>query len=155
MTQKVGPRSQPPLVRPGGPALELIIRTPRETVFRGDVSSARFPTETGQVGIRPRGEALVVAVEAGLVLVRCDDDHSFAGTAGGLLRFDGRQANLLTPLAVHGRDEREVLEALEHALAQPSAELETRELLSRVQTNLLRELRQSGSELSPRSERTR
>lgn len=123
--------------------LKLIVQTPREAVLELDASSLRVPTESGQVGVRPRVEALVLAVEPGLVLVRQDDSFRFIGTAGGLLRCDGERASLLTPLAVAGTDEDYILAALERALAQPNIELEARAMLNRLQSSILRELRQS------------
>jgi F0F1-type ATP synthase epsilon subunit len=124
-------------------SLTLTVRTPQEVVLQQDVSSIRVPTETGQVGIRPRAEPLVVAVEPGVVLVRLEDEYQFVGTAGGLLRWDGGSANLLTPLAVTGREEDVVIRAVEQLLAQPSAELEARTTLERMQTSILRELQAS------------
>lgn len=121
--------------------MKLTIRTPREVVLVSDVSSVRVPTQTGQVGVRPRVEPLVLAVEPGLVLVRHHEAYQFAGTAGGLLRCDGGHVSLLTPLAVIGDDEHQVLGALDAALAQPNVELEARATLSRLQTSILRELR--------------
>jgi F0F1-type ATP synthase epsilon subunit len=132
--------------------LQLIVRTPREIVVERRVSSIRLPTETGQVGVRPRVEPLVLAVEPGLVLVRRDGDYEFVGTAGGLLRCDGTTASLLTPLAVSGDDEDAVLDAIEEALARPSAEMEARATLGRLQTSILRELREGGREQMRRFE---
>ena len=59
--------------------LKLMVRTPREVVVELRVSSIRVPTETGQVGVRPRAEPLVLAVEPGLVLVRREDTLSVCG----------------------------------------------------------------------------
>jgi F0F1-type ATP synthase epsilon subunit len=126
--------------------LKLMVRTPREVVLELDISSLRVPTESGQVGLRPRVEAQVLAVEPGLVLVRQDGSFRFIGTAGGLLRCDGEQANLLTPLAVVGTDEDDLLAVLEHALAQPNIELEVRAILNRLQSNILRELRRGSQD---------
>ena len=50
--------------------LHVTIRTPRETVVDQDVASLRVPTQSGQVGLRPRGEPSVLAVEAGLIVLR-------------------------------------------------------------------------------------
>lgn len=125
--------------------LRLVIRTPRQVVLATGASSIRLPTETGQVGVRPRIEPLVLAVEPGLIMVRQGGATQFAGTAGGLLRCDGKTASLLTPLAVAGGDETEVLEALEKALAEPNEELEARAAIGRLQTSILRELRQRAS----------
>ena len=122
--------------------LKLIVRTPREIVMERDVSAIRVPTETGQVGVRLQAEPCVLAVEPGLVLVRRNDRYDFVGTAGGLLRCDGVVANLLTPLAVTGEEENAVIEALDEALARPSAELEARATLGRLQTSILREMRE-------------
>jgi F0F1-type ATP synthase epsilon subunit len=124
--------------------LRLVVRTPREIIVDLRVSSIRVQTETGQVGVRPRVEPLVLAVEPGLVLVRRDDTYEFVGTAGGLLRCDGAIASLLTPLAVSGDDEDAVINALEEALAQPSVEMEARATLGRLQSSILRELREGG-----------
>jgi F0F1-type ATP synthase epsilon subunit len=121
--------------------LKLVVRTPREVVLERSVSSIRVPTESGQVGVRPRAEPFVLAVEPGLVLLRRDDTLQFVGTAGGLLRCDSASANLMTPLAVAGNDENAVLNALETALAQPSVEMEARATLGRLQSSILRELR--------------
>jgi F0F1-type ATP synthase epsilon subunit len=126
--------------------LKFILRTPREVVLELRVVSIRVPTETGQVGLRPRVEPLVLAVEPGLVVVRRPDTEAFAGTAGGLLRCDGAIASLLTPLAVTGDNEDIVIAALEKALAQPSVEMEARAMLDRLQTNILREVRAGGTE---------
>jgi F0F1-type ATP synthase epsilon subunit len=132
--------------------LELIVRTPREVVLKRIISSVRVPTQTGQVGVRPRAEPLVLAVEPGLVLVRRDDTYEFVGTAGGLLRCDGATASLLTPLAVTGDNEDAVVDALEEALAQPSVEMEARATLGRLQSNILRELREGRMEQTRRVE---
>lgn len=126
--------------------VKLIVRTPREVVLDVDASSVRVPTETGQVGIRPRVEPLVLALEPGLVLVRVVDVVRFVGTAGGLLRCDGTNATLLTPLAVAGDSEGEVVRSLEAAMALPSAEMEARATLGRLQSSILRELREGKQE---------
>ncbi len=125
------------------PYLHLMVRTPREVILEDDVSSVRVPTETGQVGLRPRVEPLVLAVEPGLVVLRTDASYRFAGTAGGLLRSDGNNATLLTPLAVAGNDDVAVIKSLEAAMERPSAEMEARALLGRLQSNILHELRAS------------
>lgn len=126
--------------------LKLIIRTPREIIYEGHVDSLRVAVETGQVGIRPRMEPIVLAVEPGLVLVSSAGETTFAGTAGGLLRCDGRQASILTPLAVCGTDMPTVANELEAALAKPSVELEARETLGRLEHSILRELQEGGSQ---------
>ena len=132
--------------------LKFVVRTPREVALDLQVSSIRVPTETGQVGLRPRAEPLVLAIEPGLVLVRQDTAYQFVGTAGGLLRCDGHLVSLLTPLAVQGNNEDTVLGALETALAQPSVEMEARETLGRLQSSILRELRQGPVERMKQTE---
>lgn len=124
--------------------LRLIIRTPQEIVYEGNVTSLRVTAETGQVGIRPRMEPIVLAIEPGLVLVSANGQTTFAGTAGGLLRCDGQQAHLLTPLAVYGTDLPTVASRLETALSNPSVELEARETLGRLEHSILRELQEGG-----------
>ena len=120
--------------------LHFVIRTPHDIVLACDVSSVRVPTETGQVGLRPQSESTVLAVEPGLIVVRQDDLVRFAGTAGGLLRCDGAVAHLLTPVAVIGDALTTVLEALDRALAVPSAEQEARALLGRLERHIMLEL---------------
>lgn len=123
--------------------LQMIVRTPREIVVERFLRALRVPTETGQVGLRARGEPLVLAVEPGLLLMRMEDDYEYVGTAGGLLRCDGVTAKMLTPLAVAGKDERQVMQALEAALAKPNIELEARSTFDQLQHNILQELRQA------------
>lgn len=127
----------------------LIIRTPDETVFDGDIISLRAPTSTGQVGLRSRAEPTVLAVEAGLVLLKTQDETKFAGTAGGLLRADGRKSHLLTPLAVVGDNVEAVLQQLESLLSESSEEMEARRALGRLETRILSELRQDDASLHP------
>ncbi len=123
------------------PQLEVIVRTPREVVVTTSARSLRVPTETGQVGIRPRMEPLVIAVEPGLVVVRENGETLFVGTAGGLLRCDGARVDLVTPLAVTGRDGQRLMDAISSALARPSAEFEARTTLSRLERSIFHELR--------------
>lgn len=121
--------------------LHLVVRTPREVVADLTALSLRVPTDTGQVGIRPRGEATVTPVEPGLVLIRTAHGMRFVGTAGGLLRTTAREAVLLTPVAVLGNDAAAVLSAVEAALAGPDPERELRQAIERLEAGLLREAR--------------
>ena len=128
--------------------LQVIIRTPLQEVVRMDVESLRVITETGQVGLRPRMESVVLAVEPGLAILHPVDGILFVGTAGGLLRCDGRMAMLLTAVAVAARDEQAVIAALTSQLEQPTAEMEIRNMINNIQTSILNELkedRRSGS----------
>lgn len=122
--------------------LKVVVRTPHEVAAELDARSLRVPADTGQVGLRPRCEPTVVAVEPGLVLVRSVEGVAFVATAGGLLRCDGRRAILITPVAVVGSDAQEVRTRLEAALAAPRADLELRRAIGRLETGILRELRQ-------------
>jgi F0F1-type ATP synthase epsilon subunit len=121
-------------------SLQLVIRTPRAVVFDAAVASIRVPTETGQVGLRPRSEATVFAVEPGLILVRDARFLRYAGTAGGLLRCDGASVVILTPLAVVGDELDTVLKQLDETLAVPNTEQEVRTMLRRLEQNILQEL---------------
>jgi F0F1-type ATP synthase epsilon subunit len=121
--------------------LRLIVRTPHEVVFDGEVVSVRVPTESGQVGLRSRMEAVVLAVETGLVLARTRAGMTFVGTAGGLLSCDGAEASLLTPLGVVGGDAPAIREALDRALAEPRSELAVRAALDKLESRILTELR--------------
>lgn len=129
--------------------LELIVRTPRQTVLESAAGSLRIPTETGQVGLRPRAEACVLSVEPGLVLVRDGTKTRFVGTAGGLLRWDGATAELLTPLAVSGPDEAAVMAELDRALASPNEDLAARRLIARLESDLVGEIRRGGRPAGP------
>ncbi|MEW6219791.1 MAG: hypothetical protein AB1634_09705 [Thermodesulfobacteriota bacterium] len=122
------------------PPLHFVIRTPGRVVLEADLFAVRIPTVTGQVGLRPGGEPCLVAVEPGLVLLRAADAVSYAGTAGGLLRLDGGQASLLTPLAVVGGELAAVIAELDQALALPGAEQEARVALGRLERSILQEM---------------
>lgn len=130
-------------------ALHLILRTPQKIVLEVDVVSLRVPTETGQVGLRPRSEATILAVEPGLVLFRVGDRLQYAGTSGGLLRCDGQNAVLLTPIAVAGDEPDTVLTALDAALALPEAERDARATLERLEKNIVRDLHQAEQTSGP------
>jgi F0F1-type ATP synthase epsilon subunit len=123
--------------------LHLVVLTPHALVAELDVVSLRVPSDTGQVGLRPRCEPTVLAIEPGLVLARAATALHYFGTAGGLLRCDGRAAVLLTPLAVRGDDGPGVLDALGAALAAPDPERDLRRAIERLQTGILTELRRS------------
>lgn len=121
--------------------LHVIVRTPHETVLEMAVLSFRVLTETGQVGLRPGVEGQVLAVEAGIALLRTPEgSERFLGTAGGLLHCDGNSATLLTPLAVAGDDEQEIAAELDRVLTQPSSEMELRSMLGRLEGEIVSEL---------------
>ena len=82
--------------------LRFCVRTPQGIAFEAGLRSLRVPTDTGQVGLRPRAERTALGVEPGLVLAGAPDGLRFVATAGGLLRCEGSEAVLLTPLAVSG-----------------------------------------------------
>jgi len=122
------------------PTLRMVIRTPHQTILDAPVRAARVPTETGQVGLRPRGEPMVLVVEPGLVVLRTDAGVRFAATAGGLLEHDRASCTLHSPFAVLGADEAEVLGALDRALATPDRELAARRRLGELEQRIVREL---------------
>jgi len=123
--------------------LHLVVQTPQGRIFEDRVTSLRVPTDTGQVGLRPRSEAAALVVEPGLGLAAGLEGLRFIATAGGLLRCDGKQAILLTPLAVVGENGDSVRADLERALGAPRADLELRAVLQRLETGILQELRRS------------
>jgi len=131
------------------PTLHVTIRTPSATVVDQGVAALRVPTDTGQVGLRPRGEPTVLAVEAGLIVLRLNGGMRYAGTAGGLLHASGDSASLLTPLAVAGDDVESVSRQLDTLLAAPSEEMEVRRALGRLETRILQELRHGGEPGGP------
>jgi F0F1-type ATP synthase epsilon subunit len=121
--------------------LRVVIRTPHTLVLDLPARSLRVLTDTGQVGLRRGMETVVLAVEAGLALVRTDIGTRFVGVAGGLLSCDGSQATLFTPLAVTGDDPAGVKAALDDALAEPDSEMTLRAALERLEGRILTELR--------------
>jgi F0F1-type ATP synthase epsilon subunit len=121
--------------------LRLVIRTPRGAVLDEEVRSARVPAASGQVGLRPRQEPFLLAVEPGLIVVRTPERTRFAASAGGLLESDRERTALYTPFAVAGDDETEVLAALDRALATPDSELTLRRRLGELEQRIVRELR--------------
>jgi F0F1-type ATP synthase epsilon subunit len=121
--------------------LRVVITTPHEMVLDATARSLRVVTETGQVGLRPGMEAVVLAVEAGLVLVSTDHGVRYVGSAGGLLSSDGARATLFTPLAVTGDDPAAVTTALDAALAEPGSEMALRATLGKLEERIVSELR--------------
>lgn len=131
------------------PELHVVIQTPRQTLLAFDATSMRVPTLSGQVGLRPRVEPTVLAVEPGLMLLSHGDVLRYVGTAGGLLHCDGRQVNVLTPLAVSAQTADAVVKELEAAMAEPDEEAEARAMLGRLETSILRELRSQSQRAAP------
>jgi F0F1-type ATP synthase epsilon subunit len=127
----------------GDETLRLVVRTPEGCVLDEPISSLRVPTDTGQLGLRPRCEPAALVVEPGLALAGGEAGLRFVATAGGLLRCDGRMVVLLTPLAVIGRSAEAVRAELERALGTSSPDLELRAVLQRLETGILQELRRS------------
>jgi F0F1-type ATP synthase epsilon subunit len=125
--------------------LRLVVRTPQGGVFDERVTSLRVPSDTGQVGLRPRSEPAVLVVEPGLVLAAMTGGLRFIATAGGLLRCDEKEAVLLTPLAVVGKSAEAVGAELEEVMGKPSPDLELRGVLQRLETGILQELRRTTS----------
>ena len=123
-----------------GETLHVEIRTPHEVVFDGAVRSMRVPVETGQVGLRPKVEPLVLAVEPGLVILRPGDGDRFAATAGGLLMSEPSTTVLYTPFAAVGSSGPEVLDTLERMLETPDSDLAARRELDELERHILREL---------------
>lgn len=73
------------------------------------------------------------------------DGLRFLATAGGLLRCDGTEVILLTPLAVVGESAEAVRAKLSEALERLSPDLELRAVLQRLETGILQELRGGAS----------
>jgi F0F1-type ATP synthase epsilon subunit len=128
-------------------SLHFTVRTPHEVVVEIEALSIRVATETGQVGLRPRSEPQILAVEAGLVLVRTDKDQTlFIGTAGGLLTAERDRANLMTPLAVQGFDRAGIMNQLQAALGEPNEEMQARAMLANLEEQILTEMRRKPGE---------
>jgi F0F1-type ATP synthase epsilon subunit len=125
--------------------LRLVVRTPQGGAFDDRVTSLRVPSDTGQVGLRSRSEPTVLVVEPGLVLAATTGGLRFIATAGGLLRCDGNEAVLLTPLAVVGASAEVVGARLKDLMGKLSPDLELRGVLQRLETGILQELRRTTS----------
>lgn len=120
--------------------LHFQVLTPRAAAFEGDIDGARVPTETGQVGLRPGGEALVLAVEPGLVALRAGGRTQLVATAGGLLESGPWQVTLYTPFAAVGDTAPALEAALDAALTDPDSELAARQRLGELEQAILREV---------------
>jgi F-type H+-transporting ATPase subunit epsilon len=140
--------------------LRLVVRTPRGDLVDAPVDAVRLPTETGQVGLRPGAEALRLAVEPGLVLVRSEGGPRLVATAGGLLEVEPARLTLYTPFAAVGDTAAALQDALDAALADPEGELAARLRLAglepsaagapgrrSVEQRILRELGRPGADL--------
>jgi F0F1-type ATP synthase epsilon subunit len=120
--------------------LHVVIRTPHGAQLDEEVRSVRVPTGTGQVGLRPGEEPLLLVVEPGLVVLHDEAGTRYAATAGGLLHLDREGCVLNTPFAAVGRDGDEVLGALDRELATPDGELVARRRLGELEQGILRAL---------------
>jgi F0F1-type ATP synthase epsilon subunit len=118
-------------------ALELVVRTPHTEVLRSSVCSLRLPTETGSVGIFPRAERTVIAIEPGLVVARRPVGRLLVATAGGLLRVEAHSATLLSAIAVVGKDPDGVRAVLTDLMTEPSAETELRRRIDALERGLM------------------
>jgi F0F1-type ATP synthase epsilon subunit len=136
--------------------LRLELRTPQALVATLEVASLRVPTDSGQVGLRPRAEPAVLAVEPGLAVAHTAAGLRLLATAGGLLRLERDHALLLTPLAVVGESEQDVRARLEEAMAEPTADAELRRAIERLEHGILQELRRGlGARPTAPAERSR
>jgi len=106
------------------------------------VVAARVPTQSGLVGLRPRGEPLVLVVESGLVLLRLAAATRYAATAGGLLQADRARCTLWTPFASVGDSAEEMLQSLDRMLATPPSELVAHRQLGELEQRIIAELRE-------------
>lgn len=120
--------------------LHFVVRTPHAVVVDAPLRSARVPTDTGQVGLRPREEPIVLAIEPGLILLH-GAALRFVASAGGLLQAERASAVLYTPFAVISEREDEVLAALDRALSAPDSELAARRKLDELEHRIVEELR--------------
>jgi F0F1-type ATP synthase epsilon subunit len=132
-------------------ALRFVLRTPHTVVLDEPVRAVRVPTETGQVGLRPGGEPILLAVEPGLVLLRGAVGLRFVATAGGLLESGRERCTLYTPVAALGASDDEVLAALDRLLAAPDAELAARRQLGELEQRIVQELRERSRTMPMRS----
>ncbi len=129
-------------------AFELSIVTPHGVTFRGWASSVRVPTETGLVGVRPRSEPMTLVVESGLILIHGSPGEVYAATAGGLLRVQRKECQLLTPYAAVGTSEDEMDAILQSLSATPPEEMQARHRLEELEQRVVDELarvRQGGA----------
>jgi F0F1-type ATP synthase epsilon subunit len=120
--------------------LQLVILTPAERVFEGELSSVRLPTETGLAGLRPGGEPMVLALEPGLLILRGRDATRFAATAGGLAESDRERCTIYTPFAAIGDSEAAMERTLEDLLSTPPAEMVARKRLEELEHRVVEEL---------------
>jgi F0F1-type ATP synthase epsilon subunit len=126
----------------------LVILTPHDVVLDEEMDSVRVSTETGQVGLRPRGEPLLMAIEPGLVLLRSGDALRFAATAGGLYEGDREHGTVYTPFAVVGDRPEDLLESLDEALATPDSEIAARRRLGELEQRIVEEIRSGGAPIA-------
>ena len=129
--------------------LRFVLRTPHQVVLDERVRAVRVPTETGQAGLRPGGEPILLVVEPGLVLLHGEAGPRFAATAGGLLESGRERCTLYTPVAAVGASDDDLLAALDHLLAAPGGEMAARRQFAELEQRIVRELRED-SRTAPR-----
>lgn len=123
-------------------SLQLRVLTPHACVFARTVTSLRFPTESGQVGVRARREPFASVVEPGLWVLQEGGRVSFGATAGGFLRHVNGTTEVFTPFAVFGATTAAVMDALASRMAAPDSELSVRRRLIELEQRILREAAQ-------------
>lgn len=123
------------------PTILLLIQTPSVTVVDRRVRALRVPTQTGQVGIRPGIEPLVLIVEPGLVSLVDEEETSYVGTAGGLLEASRVAVKLVTPFAITGTSPDQILTELNAQLGTPNSELVARRRLGELEARLIEQLK--------------
>jgi len=123
--------------------LHVVIRTPYEAVVDASFDSVRVPTKTGQVGLRPREEPFLLAVEPGLVVLRSGGKLRFVATGGGLLDASRAALELFTPFAAASDSAKEVLGELDRVLAAPAADFAIRKRFGELEQRIAEELRKN------------
>ena len=121
----------------GPRSLHLVVVSPAQPIFEGEVHWVTVPAWDGQLGIWPRHAALVAALGAGLLRIHQEGGKvtTFA-VRGGFLEVGGDKVTILVDSAVAQADANPAeasheLEETRAALRHPTSEAEFQELLDR------------------------
>jgi F-type H+-transporting ATPase subunit epsilon len=92
----------------------VIIVTPEEKVFEGEVDFISIPGQSGSMGILPRHLPIISQLKIGVVKMTNDKDTIYIGVCRGYFEYLYGKANILTERAIRTtyEDREKIIEEL-------------------------------------------